>query len=212
MNTRARILVTPEGSAPRYVFDHVLPPGQALRVAIDPPRQHLELDLGQHPRTTIRLADGVVYTEAARPDIRLTVFHAPTAYVLGALSGVALAAWLLRLARRSRRSIDDQSSWRDATVGEDRMIQFEKDLPPTRVPEWFSGYTRHVVVTSFAAPVGVGYRSDGVVTIHSMFAGSRADLITHLTVRATSLEHAAFASVALTIAPLVGAWAFGEAW
>lgn len=212
MNTRARLMVTPDGSAPRYVFERVLPPGQPLTVSIDASRRHLVLELGHHPKTIVRLSDGELFTERTSYEVRETSFHAPTVYVLGALSGVALAAWLLLQSRRARRAILEQDAWRDATVGEDRMILFEKDLPPARMPDWFAGQVRHVVVTSLTAPAGVGYRSDGVVTIHSMFAGSRADLITHLTIRATALEHAAFATVALTVAPLVGVWVAGEAW
>lgn len=210
--TRARMLLSPEGAAPRYVFDRVLPPGQSLRVSTDPSRRYLMVDFAQHPRTIVRLSDGVIFTEDTRKSANQSSFHAPSIYVLTALSGLAVAAWLLVEARRTRRSIGQQEGWRDARIDERHTVQFEEDLPPTPAPAWLSGQVGKVVVTSLTAPVGQGYRSDGQVTIHGLFEGTRSELVKHLTARATVLEHAALASVALTVAPLVGVFGFGEAW
>lgn len=212
MTTRARLMVTPSGHAPRYVFDRPLAPGQALRLTRDAAGRHLSIDYAQHPRLTVRLSDGETFTEYQRSDARETAFHAPVAYVLTALAGLAMGLWLLAAARRARAKTIDTSAWRDATVEDDGMVHFETELPPAPLPEGASPAQGRVVVTRVTAPVGAGYRSDGVVVIHEMFRGTRDALAAELVGRAASLERSGFMCVVVSVAPLAGAWGFGDAW
>jgi hypothetical protein len=212
MTTRARLMVTPPGHAPRSVFDRPLAPGQALHVTRDAAGRFLSIDYAQHPRLTVRLSNGETFTEYDRSAARVTPYHAPVAYVLTALAGIALAAWLLVVARRERSKTIDTSAWRDATVEDDGMVHFETELPPAPLPVGASPALGRVVVTRVTAPVGAGYRSDGVVVIHEMFRGTRDALVAELVGRAATLERSGFVCVVVSLAPLAGAWAFGDAW
>ncbi len=212
MNTRVRLLLSPTGHAPRYVFDRVVPGGQEIRVGRDPAGAHLTLDFGQHPRTLVRLDDGAVFTQNQPNNERETPFHAPIPYVLGALAGFAAALWFLSRASLDRRALGQKSEWRRATIESDGMVHFDSELPPAPLPEGVAPTPGDVVVMRVTAPLGTGYRSDGVVTIHEMFLGSIEQLGMHLTARATAWEHGAFACVLATQAPLIGVCLFGETW
>ncbi len=212
MNTRVRLLYAPRGHAPRYVFDRVIPGGQEIRVGRDPSGAHLTLDYGQHPRTLVRLDDGAVFTQNQPKNEHETPFHAPVAYVLGALAGLGAALWFLSRAAIDRRALGQRSEWRRATIESDGMVHFNSELPPAPLPEGVDPTPSDAVVMRVTAPLGTGYRSDGVVTIHEMFLGSTEQLGMHLAARATAWEHGAFACVLATQAPLIGVCLFGETW
>lgn len=212
MNTRVRLLFAPTGHAPRYVFDRTIPGGQEIHIGRDAAGAHLTLDYGQHPRTIVRLEDGAVFTQNQRNRERETPFHAPVSYVLGALAGLAAALWFLSRAARDRRALGRRSEWRRATIESDGMVHFDSELPPAPLPQGVESTPGDAVVMRVTAPLGTGYRSDGVVTIHEMFVGSSELLARHLTARATAWEHGAFACVLATLAPLLGVWLFGDAW
>ncbi len=212
MTTRIQLTVTPPGHAPHLALDRTLYAGQRASFSRDPSGGLLIVTLAQHPTVFVRLPEGDLLSAKEGEALRDAGVHAPVAYVLTSLMGVALAAWFLRRARDARREADGAPSWRDATVEDDGMVHFATELPPAALPEGAAALTGPVVVTRVTTPAGAAYRSDGVVTIGGIVRGTRGEVLERLAARAAAWEHGAFACVLVTHAPLAGAWLLGETW